>query len=604
MTTAASIWVKLLLDQADYKKGLTSAKKDTKDFADKGKSGLGGLNQAFEKTTGFSLSMAGAVGVAGIALQKTVKFLNECEAAANESNIVMAKQEAILKATGNAAGLTADQLGDMAEASSKLTGIDDEVIADAQSMLLTFRNIKAEDDIFERTQAAALDLSTTFGGITESAKGLGMALNSFDGYTRLARSGVTFSEEQKKQIKNFAATNDLLGYQKLLLEEIEKQVGGTAAAMEAASDGSNRLAVSSENLKEAWGQGMTGMKREWNTFWADTFDAMAEASEKTQDQAKAMQDLGISAGKYGWVQNGVKITREQAEAAIAAQIALMDQAEAIVAVGDAAEKTAEQLEIESKARQSMYTNVTGLAKNLQESEEKLLEAEQDLAEYISEHPMDSAGIQERKDKIDELKNAQNDMVNQWMLNVYTQMLTADQEMSEADMAFLLQFQVDSGLISEENKNRALSYWEMADEQIRANETLQASINSLKGKEITITTIYKSLTEGGTNSSVAAQIAAGVAAGNIAPSSPPRALGGTTIADQMYEVAEGGVPEMLTVNNKQYLMMGSQNGEVRPLAGAGGSEDSKLMGVLTEVLATTKLLPGQMARAMRQNVKYS
>jgi len=49
----------------------------------------------------------------------------------------------------------------------------------------------------------------------------------------------------------------------------------------------------------------------------------------------------------------------------------------------------------------------------------------------------------------------------------------------------------------------------------------------------------------------------------------RAGGGTVEAGKMYEVNEGGVPELLNFNNRQFLMMPNQGGAVVPLSSGGG-----------------------------------
>ena len=50
----------------------------------------------------------------------------------------------------------------------------------------------------------------------------------------------------------------------------------------------------------------------------------------------------------------------------------------------------------------------------------------------------------------------------------------------------------------------------------------------------------------------------------------RKLGGPVSAGSMYEVVEGGIPEMLNMGSRSYLMMGSQSGHVTPMTPAGGS----------------------------------
>src|SRR3989304_4603969 len=64
--------------------------------------------------------------------------------AAMEAQRVMTQTEAVIKSTGGAAGLTAEEIGKLAEAESRLTSVDDEVIQSGQNMLLTFTNIGGE----------------------------------------------------------------------------------------------------------------------------------------------------------------------------------------------------------------------------------------------------------------------------------------------------------------------------------------------------------------------------------------------------------------------------------------------------------------------------
>src|ERR1700712_5749455 len=59
----------------------------------------------------------------------------------------------------------------------------------------------------------------------------GKALNDpLKGISALSRAGVTFTQSQQDSIKAMVGANDLLGAQKIILGEVEKQVGGTAKA--------------------------------------------------------------------------------------------------------------------------------------------------------------------------------------------------------------------------------------------------------------------------------------------------------------------------------------------------------------------------------------
>lgn len=79
--------------------------------------------------------------------------------------------------------------------------------------------------------------------------------------------------------------------------------------------------------------------------------------------------------------------------------------------------------------------------------------------------------------------------------------------------------------------------------------------------------------------------------------PGRAFGGPTVAGGMYEVNERG-PELLTVANRTFLMMGDQSGKVTPMSGSntGGSQNVFHMNIAVPP-GTTRATSQQQARAI-------
>jgi hypothetical protein len=200
---------------------------------------------ADSKMLALTAKLAGAAG-AMYALKKAVDFASSSLTEFGEQEGLDFKQEAVIKATGEAAGKTASELKGMASALSEATSISDEDIERVQTLLLTFREIKG--DIYDSAVKASLDLGAIFGSAESAALQLGKALQDPTlGVTMLSRSGVTFNEVQKEQIKAFVEQNDLLSAQKLILEEVQKQVSGTAEAMGSGYTGSV------DRMKNAWG---------------------------------------------------------------------------------------------------------------------------------------------------------------------------------------------------------------------------------------------------------------------------------------------------------------------------------------------------------------
>ena len=249
--------------------------------------------------------------------------------------------------------------------------------------------------------------------------------------------------------------------------------------------------------------------------------------------------------------------------------------------------------------QTEYQNVSTLAQGLTSSEKDLKAAEQDVAEYIKNNPWDTKGIQSRKDKVNELKEAQQTMVNQWMLNVYTQMLTADKDMSLSDMQFLLNFQVNTGLITQAAADRAMGYWNSANQMINGNDSVKASndslisnivamqgpIDALHGTSIDIVTnhIDNYITNGVSAGNVwngQTGPGAGVQGATTTPKSvtsknaivtviPKRASGGPVTAGMPYLVGEQGPEPFIP----------STNGTVLPNKSLGGISESQLTALL-------------------------
>lgn len=152
-----------------------------------------------------------------------------------ELNKVEQLTKAHLKSTGHEANVSAKHIRQRSINLESLTSIDENLIGSGQNLLLTFRNIRNEagrgNKIFDRTTMAALNLSQEFGSVGSASKMLGKALNDpVLGMTAMSRAGVTFSQQQKDSVAKMVEANDMLGAQKLILREVEAQVGGSAKA--------------------------------------------------------------------------------------------------------------------------------------------------------------------------------------------------------------------------------------------------------------------------------------------------------------------------------------------------------------------------------------
>jgi len=150
---------------------------------------------------------------------------------------------AVLKATGGAAGITAGKMKELTKSLKDYTGATTAEIQDAQAVLLTFRGIGV--DSFDRTQKVAADLAAVLKTDLKTAMlQMGKAVEDpATGMTALRRAGVSFTAEQKEQIKTLQKSNKLQEAQAIILKTVEEQVGGTAKALNESDAGSFQTAL-------------------------------------------------------------------------------------------------------------------------------------------------------------------------------------------------------------------------------------------------------------------------------------------------------------------------------------------------------------------------
>lgn len=233
-------------------KGISKAIKEFKKLdggAAKSAFALGTLDKsATSAVKGLAKVGAGVAAAAGVIGYKLAS-------AAYESQKVMAQTTAIITATGGAAGVTADEVAKLSEKLSMQIGVDDELIQSSANLLLTFKAVQNQagegNDIFDRAVTVTQDMANVFGGADSAAKQLGKALaDPVAGLTALKKSGIDFTEQQKTQIETLVKAGNQLEAQKIILEEIENQVGGTAAA---SATGFDRMKVAVGNVAETFG---------------------------------------------------------------------------------------------------------------------------------------------------------------------------------------------------------------------------------------------------------------------------------------------------------------------------------------------------------------
>ena len=249
----------------------------------------------FEKSKGHALAYAAVAAAALYALSKAFDALwtagQEWVSLAEEQERAEQNLNAVLTATGEAAGYNLGQLKAMAAGMQETTTVGDEVVLSGMAMLATFKQIRGEG--FERATQAALDMSQVLEtDMKSSVIMIGKALNDpITNLSAMTRAGVQFTEQQKDQIKEMWKFGDAAGAQAIILGELESQFGGAAAAARETFGGALTATTNDlGDLKEELGFVITK-----NEFMIELVGLVGEQfkamGEYVQDNRQYLQEL-------------------------------------------------------------------------------------------------------------------------------------------------------------------------------------------------------------------------------------------------------------------------------------------------------------------------
>lgn len=217
---------------------------------------------------------------------------------------VLKKTAAVLKSTGNVAGTSVKGIQDQAAALETMSGVDEELIINSQNVLATFTGIRnvGKNKIFDQATKSALDISTALGTDLQGASiQVGKALNDpIKGVGALSRVGVSFTAQQKEQIKTMVKNGDTMGAQKIILGELNKEFGGAAKAAGSGFEGA--LARAQDALSDT-GRTIGQMILPYVTQLAEWFavkfpPAFQQATYAVQGFISAFQGEGVTSDGF------------------------------------------------------------------------------------------------------------------------------------------------------------------------------------------------------------------------------------------------------------------------------------------------------------------
>lgn len=248
---------KLTINITGKDSGASSALRQIASEIDKTQKGI----QGFIAKAG---AMAQPIAAVMYVAKEAVGVVKSLTASANELMQTYATQERAetalqhtIKATGNAAGVSANELMNLASAFQSVTVYGDEAIIQMQQLFVATKNIS--DDVMPRAIEAALDMATVLGtDVTASASKLARVLaDPAKNLDALKEANIQLTESEKEQISTLQEQNKIAEAQSVILSKIESSYGGIAREI-GSLDTSKLTQISNVwgDIKEGLGEGL------------------------------------------------------------------------------------------------------------------------------------------------------------------------------------------------------------------------------------------------------------------------------------------------------------------------------------------------------------
>ena len=247
-----------------------------------------GINKFKSSISGLKTAIGGLV--ASFALGAMIRNIEEAEAAT-------AQLDAAFKATGANARVTRASLDDLASSIQRTTTYSDDLVKQAQSILLTFRQVRGE--AFERTIKVSTDLSARLGvDLVSAVRQVGRAINDpIQGLSLLRRSGIQFTDSQTEMIKRLVETGEAARAQNLILGELEARFKGSAAA-----------------ARDTLGGALVGLKNSFGDLFESSKEGTSGIVDGINDLSKTLSDPQLKEGIDFLVTGLLKIAGAAAKA--------------------------------------------------------------------------------------------------------------------------------------------------------------------------------------------------------------------------------------------------------------------------------------------------
>lgn len=244
---------------------------------------------AILKSTG---GVGGALALTGVGVglavltQQLVKGIG----VAIDSEVSMKTLEAQIRATGGAAGYTAEQLDTMARSIARSTLDSTEGVRESIQSLLSFTNISSSmfEDVVRKAQDAAIVTGkSTKTVVSQLGKILDDPINNLETLKELRLS---IAPEEKEAIKNLQSEGRLYEAQSIILEKVAKRYGDVARAQ------ADTLAGDLDTVNQQWtelfetlGRGSSGPLRSVVQNWSNWLEVAQRLSETNVETTVRLQ---------------------------------------------------------------------------------------------------------------------------------------------------------------------------------------------------------------------------------------------------------------------------------------------------------------------------
>lgn len=240
------------------------------------------------------LSSVGAIAfeAIGIGIAAMAAELYLAVDAAMDAEEAMARVDFVVAGTAERTGVTTEAVGELAGSLSKVLPIDDEVIAQAIAMGLTFDGVNKDN--IQPLIGAAADLAAWTGrDLPSTMKSLALAISDPEKAMRLLKeANITLTDDQSKTLKAFKDTGDSAGATTFILEQLKKKgIIGLGQAMGDTAKGKMTIMQTAlGNIQEALGGGFLNALGE-------VFDRITSFAGDTKT-LDFFTELGVKIGEF------------------------------------------------------------------------------------------------------------------------------------------------------------------------------------------------------------------------------------------------------------------------------------------------------------------